>query len=37
MNSYVTGIQWIYYKPDKNGYTKPTESRSIMIKIQIIS
>lgn len=29
MNSYVTGIQWIYYKPDKNGYTKPTESRSI--------
>lgn len=29
MNSYVTGIQWTYYKPDKNGYTKPTESRSI--------
>lgn len=29
IKSYLTGFDWIYYKPDHNGYTKPAESRSI--------
>lgn len=29
VKSYMNGTQWIYYRPDKNGYTKPPESRAI--------
>lgn len=29
INSYVSGIRWIHYKPDSKGYTKPSESSSV--------